>query len=195
MDEKKLFSLKGRERLQYELDKLMNDSDINNCFGVDYFDPDVEYPDVTHWQITLIPPIGSNYEGGFFKIEAKFNENYPYSAPRMKFLTKIYHCNVSSSTGHICLNTIKEKWNKKNSMEDVLNHIIVLLYKQNPDSPLNSNAADNFTNNKSKFLEEVKKQIKEYANINDYENLTKQGIKLIENCSCCRNNKESCSIY
>ena len=67
--------------------------------------------------------------------------------------------------------------------------------KQNLNSPLNSNAAQNFKNNKSKFLEEVKKQIKEYANINDYENLTKQGIKLIENCSCCRNNKESCSIY
>ena len=125
MDEKKLFSLKGRERLQYELDKLMNDSDINNCFGVDYFDPDVEYPDVTHWQITLIPPIGSNYEGGFYKIEAKFSENYPYSAPRIKFLN---HYNISSSTGHICLNTIKEKWSKKSSMEDVLNHIIALLY-------------------------------------------------------------------
>ena len=26
---KKLLSLKGRERLQYELDKLMNDPDIN----------------------------------------------------------------------------------------------------------------------------------------------------------------------
>ena len=39
---KKLLSLKGRERLQYELDKLMNDPDINNCFGVDYFEPDVD---------------------------------------------------------------------------------------------------------------------------------------------------------
>ena len=55
----------GKVRLQYELDKLMNDPDINNCFGVDYFEPDVDNPDVFHWQITLIPPVGSNYEGGF----------------------------------------------------------------------------------------------------------------------------------
>ena len=47
---------KGKERLQYELDKLMNDPDINNCFGVDYWDPDADNPDVFHWQITLIPP-------------------------------------------------------------------------------------------------------------------------------------------
>ena len=55
---------KGRDRLHYELNKLMNDPDINNCFGVDYWDPD-NNPDVFHWQITLIPPQGTDYEGGF----------------------------------------------------------------------------------------------------------------------------------
>ena len=184
MDEKILLSKSGKDRLVYELDKLMNDPDINNCFGVDYFDPDVDNPDVTHWQITLIPPIGSNYEGGFFKIEAKFPNDYPNIAPSMKFLTKIYHCNVEYSSGHICLNSIKDKWNKKNSMEDILNHIIVLLYKQNPSSPLNSDAADLYRENRNKFQEEVKKNIKEYANINDYENISKQNIKLLENCNC-----------
>ena len=184
MDEKILLSKSGTDRLTYELDKLMNDPDINNCFGVDYFDPDVDHPDVTHWQITLIPPIGSNYEGGFFKIEAKFPEKYPNIAPSMKFLTKIYHCNVEYSTGHICLNSIKEQWNKKNSMEDILNHIIVLLYKQNPKSPLNRDAAKLYKENRNQFQEKVKKDIKEYANINDYENISKQNIKLLENCNC-----------
>ena len=195
MDEKKLLSKTGRDRLQYELDKLMNDPDINNCFGVDYFDPDVDDPDVTHWQITLIPPIGSNYEGGFYKIEVKFREDYPTFAPTMKFLTRIYHCNVSSSTGHICLNSIKKSWSRKNSMEDILNHIIVLLYKQNPSSPLNLGAANNYKSNKNKFQEIVKKQIKEYANINDYENLTKQGIKLIKDCNCGNCKAKYKSIY
>ena len=184
MDEKNSLNQTGKARLQYELDKLMNDPDINNCFGVDYFDPDVDDPDVTHWQITLIPPIGSNYEGGFYKIEAKFPEKYPNVAPSMKFLTKIYHCNVEYSSGHICLNSIKEKWNKKNSMEDILNHIIVLLFKQNPSSPLNWDAAKLYKENPNKFQEKVKQDIKEYANINDFENLSKQKIKLLENCKC-----------
>ena len=98
---------KGRDRLQYELDKLMNQKDLNNCFGVDYIDPDVDNPDITHWQITLIPPEGTNYEGGLFKIEAKFREDYPETVPIIKFLTRIFHCNICYNTGHFCLNTLK----------------------------------------------------------------------------------------
>ena len=176
---------KGKERLQYELDKLMNDPDINNCFGVDYWDPDVDSPDVFHWQITLIPPQGTDYEGGFFKIEAKFRENYPDTAPILKFVTKIFHVNVNSD-GHICLNSIKDNWRRSLSMEDVLNHIMILLYKQNPNSAFNGTAAGYYRerDKNTKFIDEVKKQIKQYANINDYENLNKQNIRLIDNCNC-----------
>ena len=176
---------KGKDRLQYELDKLMNDPDINNCFGVDYWDPDADNPDVFHWQITLIPPQGTDYEGGFFKIEAKFRENYPDTAPILKFVTRIFHVNVNSD-GHICLNSLKGNWRRSFSLEDVLNHIMILLYKQNPNSAFNSEAGKLYRerDENTKFVDEVKKQIKEYANINDYENLNKQNIPLIDNCKC-----------
>ena len=59
-------NMSGKERLLKEYDKLTNDPDINNCFGIDYWDPDAKEPDPFHWQITLIPPIGTDYEGGFF---------------------------------------------------------------------------------------------------------------------------------
>ena len=174
---------RARKRLAEELDKLMNDPDINNCFGVDYWDPDVDNPDVFHWQIILLPPKGTDYEGGFFKIEAKFTEDYPLVAPKMKFLTRIYHCNINYN-GHICLNTIKYEWRKSYKMEDVLNHIIILLYKQNPSSPLNSSAAKIYNENRTEFLNNVKKYVKDYANINDYENLEKQQIPLLDKCGC-----------
>ena len=183
-------NIKGRDRLQYELNKLMNDPDINNCFGVDYWDPDNNNPDVFHWQITLIPPQGTDYEGGFFKIEAKFREDYPESAPILKFVTRIFHCNVNSS-GHICLNSIKENWKKSLSMEDVLNHVMILLYKQNPGDAFNDSAALLYRekDKNNNFIERVKKDIKDYANINDYENLQKQNISLIDNCKCIWCNK------
>ena len=177
-------SLKGRDRLQYELDKLMNQKDINNCFGVDYFDPDVDNPDITHWQITLIPPEGTNYEGGLFKIEAKFREDYPETAPIMKFLTRIFHCNICYNTGHFCLNTLKQDWSKKLTMEDVLNHIIVTLFKQNPCSPLNNVAARLYKEKMNIFIDEVKKNIKEYANEEVFQDLSKQNIRLIKDCNC-----------
>ena len=176
---------KGRDRLQYELYKLMNDPETNICFKVDYWDPDNNNPDVFHWQITLIPPQGTDYEGGFFKIEAKFRENYPETAPILKFITRIFHCNVNSD-GHICLNSIKYNWRKSLSMEDVLNHVMILLYKQNPGDPFNRSAADLYKerDKNNKFIDRVKKEIKDYANINDYENLQKQNISLIDNCQC-----------
>ena len=177
-------NLKGKERITREFDKLTNDPDINNCFGVDYYDPDADNPDIYHWQITLIPPKGTNYEGGFFKIEAKFTDDYPKSRPKLKFLTRIYHCNIDFTTGHICLNSLKEKWNPSLTIEDILNHIIILLYKQRPESPMNSDAANLYESDKNKFIEEVKKNIKNYANINDYENLAKQNIALRDNCNC-----------
>ena len=69
-------------------------------------------------------------------------------------------------------------------MEDVLNHIIILLYKQNPSSPMRQSAAMLYQKDMTKFKEKVQKYVKEYANINDYENLEKQKIKLLENCNC-----------
>ena len=170
---------RGRDRLVQEFNKLTNDPDINNCFGVDYWDPDAPNPDVFHWQITLIPPKGTDYEGGFYRIEAKFTEDYPLVAPKMKFLTKIYHCNINCD-GHICLNTLKDKWRKSYTMEDILNHIIILLYKQNPGDALDSNAAKLYEKSLPEFKDKVKQYIKKYANINDYENQSIQGIKLLD---------------
>ena len=176
---------KGRDRLLYELDKLKNDPDEDDCFRVDYWDPDNNNPDVFHWQITLIPPQGTDYEGGLFKIEAKFREDYPETAPILKFVTRIFHCNINSD-GHICLNSINYTWRKSLSMEDVINHIMIFLYKQNPYDPFNCSAAELYRerDKNNKFIERVKKEIKDYANINDYENLQKQNISLIDNCQC-----------
>ena len=176
----------ARKKLQSELDKLMNDPDINNCFGVDYWDPDADNPDVFHWQITLLPPKGTYYEGGFYKIEAKFRDNYPKTAPLLKFVTRIYHCNVEESSGHICLKSIKDGWKSSYNMEDILNQVIILLYKQNPGDAFNGSAAFIYEKDpeRKEFKEIVKKYIKEYANINDYENLDKQKIPIFEKCNC-----------
>ena len=177
-------NLKGRERLLKEYDLLTNDPDINNCFGIDYWDPDAPEPDVFHWQITLVPPIGTDYEGGFYKIEARFFEDYPTSAPQLKFVTRIYHCNVAENSGHICVNSIKDSWKPSLTMEDVLNHIMILLYKQNPGSPMNGTAADLYREDKKKFLEKVKEYKDKYANINDFENLAIQNISTFKECKC-----------
>lgn len=48
-------------------------------------------------------PVGTSYEGGVFEIEISIPPQYPFEPPKMRFVTKVYHPNISSQTGAICL--------------------------------------------------------------------------------------------
>lgn len=43
-------------------------------------------------------PPGTPYEGGLYEIAITIPNEYPFKPPVMKFLTKIWHPNVSSQT-------------------------------------------------------------------------------------------------
>lgn len=52
---------------------------------------------------------GTPYEGGVFHINIEIPKQYPFEPPKMKFDTKIWHPNISSQTGAICLVRIQRK--------------------------------------------------------------------------------------
>lgn len=43
------------------------------------------------------------YEGGLFKVDIQLDAQYPFAPPKMKFITRVWHPNVSSQSGAICL--------------------------------------------------------------------------------------------
>ncbi|QQP38115.1 Ubiquitin-conjugating enzyme E2 S [Caligus rogercresseyi] len=67
----------------------------------------------------------------------------PYSLSLSVFrllLTKLFHPNVASSTGEICVNTLKKDWKSDLGIKHVLLTIKCLLIVPNPESALNEEA-------------------------------------------------------
>lgn len=52
---------------------------------------------------TIQGPEGTVYEGGVFEISIELPKSYPFEPPKMRYITKIWHPNISSQTGAICL--------------------------------------------------------------------------------------------
>ncbi|RWS26731.1 ubiquitin-conjugating enzyme E2-22 kDa-like isoform X1 [Leptotrombidium deliense] len=84
---------------------------------------------------SLTGPPDSPYQGGRFFVDIDVVETYPFHPPKVKFLTHVWHPNVSSVTGAICLDILKDKWEASMSIESILVSLQVLLQDPRPQDP------------------------------------------------------------
>ncbi|KAJ1649656.1 Ubiquitin-conjugating enzyme E2 C [Dispira simplex] len=134
------------KRLRSELMSLM----MAGIPGVSAFP---ESDNLHSWVGTIEGPPGTVYEGLSFKLGLKFPNDYPYSAPSIRFDTPCYHPNVDTA-GNICLDILKEKWSAVYNVQTILLSLQSLLGEPNNNSPLNGQAAQLWANQ-----EEFKKQV------------------------------------
>lgn len=161
--------LTGKDLIQKELNEFLEDPDIDDVFGIDYWDDD--NPDVLNWKVTMYGPEGTLYEGGYFLIKVIFDEKYPVVKPEVKFRTKIYHTNVRQTDGHVCISTLNnwESAIEKPSMKNVLEDIAFLIWNQNANAGY-SNFNNEYIDNYPEFEKKAKQWVREYANVEDYDN-------------------------
>lgn len=91
--------------------------------------------DMFSWQATIIGPDNTPYQGGIFNLKIDFPLDYPFKPPKIRFITKIYHCNINSSGG-ICLDILKDQWSPALTISQVLLSICSLMDDANPKDPL-----------------------------------------------------------
>ncbi|KAI3761449.1 hypothetical protein L1987_51865 [Smallanthus sonchifolius] len=93
---------------------------------------------------TIPGPIGTPYEGGTFKIDIDLPAAYPFEPPKMKFATKVWHPNISSQSGAICLDILKDQWSPALTLKTALLSIQALLSTPEPDDPQDAVVAQQY---------------------------------------------------
>ncbi len=114
------------------------------------------------WHLALPGPDQTPYFGGTFLLEFVFPEDYPFSAPKVKFLTKIYHPNVDVK-GAICLAILKDNWRPVITVAKLIETISNLLANPNSDDPLNVEAAKLYNDHREAYLKLAAEITAKYA--------------------------------
>ena len=141
--------------MQYEYDRIQKNKELLD-FGIEI---KIENEDYTKWDITLTAPEDSDYKGGVYKLEAKFELEYPLANPTFTFKTKIYHCNVDDD------GKLKVNWLLKGMKIDyILPRILTLFYLQDTSVDENSDKCKLYKENKDEFMENVKKNVEQTKN-------------------------------
>lgn len=108
--------------------------------------------DPTQWVASIVGPRGTPYEAGIFFLSVDFPEDYPFSPPAIKFLTKIYHMNVGED-GEIQLDILGQNWSPALTVAKVLLSIVSLLSHPDPDpeTALRKDLAELHESNRAKY--------------------------------------------
>ena len=119
--------------------------------------------DMFAWEGCIFGPEDTPYHGGVFKLSIQFPVDYPFRAPHVRFLTKIYHPNINA-TGLICLDILKGQWSPALTISKVLLSICSLLTDPNPKDPLVPDIATQYMIQRGEYENEAKRWTLMYAN-------------------------------
>jgi ubiquitin-conjugating enzyme E2 D/E len=144
------------KRIRRELEEMQKNPPENCSAGL------LDERDPFKWRATIIGPEGSPYHGGIFYLNIQMAPDYPFRAPQIKFITKIYHCNVNAN-GSICLDILKDKWSPALTISKALLSICSLMDDPNPNDPLVYEIADLLIKDKVRHDSNAREMTVQYA--------------------------------
>ena len=148
-------------RIGKELVECARDAEASGCTA------EAVGGDTRHLRGTIKGPEGSPYEGGVFVVDIVITDQYPFAPPKMKFETRVWHPNVSSQTGAICLDILKDQWSPALTIKTALLSLQALLSSAEPDDPQDAEVAAMYKSDPEAFARTAKFWTDSYAKPSD----------------------------
>ncbi|KAK3839668.1 MAG: putative UBC1-E2 ubiquitin-conjugating enzyme [Linnemannia gamsii] len=126
----------------------------------------VEDGNIMHMKGRFPGPPETPYDGGMFQVDIQLSDTYPFQPPKVKFDTKVYHPNVSSQTGVICLDILKQAWSPVLTISSTLLSVQSLLCTPEPNDPQDAQVASQYLNDHAAFEETARFWTECYAKPN-----------------------------
>jgi ubiquitin-conjugating enzyme (huntingtin interacting protein 2) len=144
-------------RIQKELKEITNDT----ASGVTV---EIVNENLQHLIGRVPGPKDTPYDGGLFEVDIQLDDQYPFVPPKMKFMTRVWHPNVSSASGAICLDILKDQWSPALTLKTALLSLQALLSSPQPDDPQDAVVARQYLSERTTFDKTAKYWTEAFAN-------------------------------
>jgi len=122
-------------RIAKELADIQNDAESR------IFAEPANGDDLSNLRASFPGPPDTPYEGGTYVVDIKIPNEYPFRPPIIRFTTKLWHPNISSQTGAICLDTLGSAWSPVLTIKSALLSLQSLLSTPEPKDPQDAEVA------------------------------------------------------
>jgi len=143
---------------QKNIDKNIDSDNFRNFLGISK----IEKKD-NIWEVYIKGPKNSLYEEGYYCLSINFPLLYPKKSPEVRFVNKIYHLNVSPTTGHMDAFFIINWDTKTSNVELLVGIYLFFIFEQNSDSPYSGVMAFEYRNNRDEFDKKANSWVTKYA--------------------------------
>jgi ubiquitin-conjugating enzyme E2 R len=113
----------------------------------------------------------SAFNGGYFRAEMVFTEEYPYQPPKFRFLIPITHPNIYPD-GQLCISILhtpgedlmsgedaSERWSPLQGVESVLRSVLLLLDDPEINSPANVDAGVLYRDHRAEYNQKARETV------------------------------------